>query len=114
MTRRRALLPALLAPLVLGGCLFDSAMTPAELTTWYEETAPDSPHKGPLWYRGTDQEFHYFMCRVMDRWVESRVVRADLEIPFLRPALRTSGGPFPGHYAVDPSRGYVMVSARSD
>ena len=63
----------------------------------------------PLYYRGTDKYYHYFICRAFDSFVNIRVKWGEVEIDEVRPPIGVFGKPFPGYYAVDPNDNYNRI-----
>ena len=98
--------------LVSGTSCERSTWTAGELSDWYSRHADGSPHYGPLYYRGSDAEFHYFVIRAMDDWVFPKVARGEIGLQDERLLVTASSGansPFPGHYAVDPLNGFKKI-----
>lgn len=75
--------------------------TANELRDWYGGLDEHRFQPGPVFYRGSDAEFHHFAVRSMDAWVMPRVRRDEIELD-VRPRLGISSDPFPGYYVVDP------------
>lgn len=87
-----------------------------ELRDWYlgnQET--DSRFLSPLFYQGTDEKYHHFICRSMDTWVPVKVVKEQINISDIRPYGQVSQGmPFPGYYSVDPEHGFMKLSENKE
>lgn len=59
-------------------------------------------------YQGSDQQYHYFIARVMDDWAFIRINKDELTVPDGRPYLGTSSSQR-YYYLVDPSQAYRKV-----
>lgn len=82
--------------------------TANELRGWYSHLDTRRSFLGPLHYRGSDEEFHYFVVLSMDSWVFPKVRRDEIALD-VRPRLAASGEPFPGYYTVDPLHEFRKV-----
>ena len=84
--------------------------TAQELTNWYTSNVDRSPaHYSPLYYRGSNENYHYFIYRVFDSFVNVKVKRDEIEIDEVKPAIGIFGKPFPGYYSVDPNDNYNRI-----
>jgi hypothetical protein len=93
----------------LSGCKKD-VWTADELQRWYSPLKQGNPSfVSPLYYRGTDNNYHYFICRSMDDFVNIKVIKEEIRLDDIKPAISISSKPFPGYYAVDPNNGYKRV-----
>ncbi len=96
--------------LLLYGCATPKTWTAEELRAWYTHSAQDNGRfLNPLYYRGSDADYHYFSCRSMDTWVSAKVRRDDIALLEERAYPGASNGPFPGYYAVDPNAEFVRM-----
>jgi hypothetical protein len=94
---------------LLSGCGVQT-WTEQDLTAWYTGNKSKYPHfYSPLYYRGTDKHYHYFICRTFDIYANMRVKREEIEIDEVRPPIGVFGKPFPGYYPVDPNDNYNRV-----
>jgi len=74
------------------------------LRDWYTRLEDTNPRfLSPLYYQGTDDRFHYFICRSMDTWVPVRVKREEITIADPRPLEPRA---LSNYYAVDPGNGF--------
>ncbi len=80
-------------------------MNKQEAAEWYA-----SYHSMVRWvgYQGSDQQYHYFIARVMDDWAFIRIKRDELTVSDERPYRGTSSSPL-YYYLVDPNRDYRKV-----
>ncbi len=102
------ILPSLLFLLILlSGCI--STWTARELSDWHTECRK-SPFCSPLYYRGTDEKYHYFMCHVMDDYAFMKIKRDEIEVADIQQKAIFSH--FPGYYIVDPANGYKQVDKK--
>jgi len=62
-------------------------------------------------YQGSDQQFHYFIARVMDDWGFIQIRRDELKLDDERPFSKASGAPL-YYYLVDPSRDYQRIEGK--
>lgn len=97
--------------LLFSACGNDRPLSSDELVEWYVEQAESSPQHGPLYYRGSDDQYHYFRIRALDDWFLPRVPRDEIDLLDIRPLLSASDEPFPGYYAVDPVREFMPIDA---
>lgn len=97
--------------LTLIGCDTGGEWSAKELKEWYVKLdKSDSWPLSPLYYQGSDKEYHYFICRSMDTWVPVWVRKEEIEIEDLKPYATTSqSSNFPGHYKVDPANDFCKV-----
>jgi hypothetical protein len=83
-----------------------------ELQEWYignQET--DSQFISPLFYQGSDEKYHHFICRSMDKWVPVKVNKEQINISDVRPYDQTSKNKsFPGYFIVEPKKGFEKVT----
>lgn len=96
--------------LLLVGLLSLSACRTARLnkeeaTDWYARYASMVRWVG---YQGSDEQFHYFIARVMDGWSFIQLRRDELVVEDTRPYSTTSSAPL-FHYLVDPASNYRKV-----
>lgn len=93
------------------GCQTGGHWTAEELSDWYIKLEQSDPRfLSPLYYRGTDQHYHYFLCRSMDTWVPVKVSKGEIEVEDIRPYESVSQAEhFPGYYTVDPEQGFRKV-----
>lgn len=95
--------------------------TVEEAQAWYKEyylnqTEQTKPFVSPLYYRGSDNKFHYFISRYMNDWVFIKIKIGDLVITDVRPKLTLSGGSYSGrigYYQVDPLDSFRKVEVES-
>ncbi len=82
-----------------------------KLRNWYIDLKEsDSRFLSPLYYQGTDEKFHYFICRSMDSWVPIKVLKEEIIIKDEEPYLSASQADhFPGYYPVDPGNGFMRI-----
>ena len=95
----------LAALLLVMGCIPGCVATPLdkqEAEIWYAQYASMVQWTG---YQGSDQQFHYYIARVMDDWNWIRIRKGELTMDDERPYSRASGAPL-YHYLVDPGRDY--------
>jgi len=76
-----------------------------EAAEWYARYASMVQWVG---YRGSDQQFHHFVARVMDDWNFIQIRKDELRVDDERPYSTASNAPL-YYYLVDPSRGYRKV-----
>src|SRR5262245_13408351 len=81
-----------------------------EAADWYARNASMVRWVG---YRGSDQQFHYFIARVMDEWSYIQIRRDELTVADERPYSRVSRGPL-YYYLVDPSREYRKIETNAE
>ena len=97
---------------IFAGCQTGGNWTANELSEWYiglQES--DSHFFSPLYYRGTNEEYHFFICRSMDTWVPVKVVKDQINIADVRPYMEISQTKiFPGYYIVDPKHKFTKVT----
>jgi hypothetical protein len=94
---------------LLSGCA-KSVWTADELKEWYSTTDDNPLLHGPLYYRGTDNQYHHFICRSLDDWCFFKVNKNELPLSDVRPLINIFfGSPFPGYYVVDPAHGYKRI-----
>ena len=82
---------------LLASCQSGGHWTAHELKTWHADYS-DSP----LYYQGSDESFHYFICRPVDNWVPVKVDREEITLEKEIKRESSSLGKFPGYYTVDP------------
>ena len=95
----------LFALLLALGCIPACRTTPLnkqEAADWYARYASMVRWVG---YQGSDQQFHYYIARVMDDWNLIRIRKDELKVDDERPYSTASSAPF-YHYLVDSSRDY--------
>ncbi len=63
-------------------------------------------------YQGSDQQFHYYIARVMDDWNFIRIRRDELKVDDERPFSRASSAPL-YYYLVDPRHDYQRVAVKT-
>lgn len=85
--------------------------TKQEVIDWYSEYR--SLVRGGLGYRGSDEQWHYFIARVLDEWVFIQVSKDELELADERPYSSASSAPL-AYYAVDPSRNFQKIKGKSE
>ena len=107
----KLLATTLLVFFLLVGCQSGGHWTANELRDWYVELKQFDPEiVSPLYYRGTDQRFHYFTCRSIDTWVPVKVSKEEIEIADIRPHESVSQSEnFPGFYSVDPEQEFRKI-----
>lgn len=76
-----------------------------EAAEWYARYASMVQWVG---YRGSDQQFHHFVARVMDDWNFIQIRKDELRVDDERPYSTASNAPL-YYYLVDPSRDYRKV-----
>lgn len=93
----------------MAGCGVNT-WTGQELTSWYISNKSKYPtFYSPLYYRGSDKHYHYFICRALDSYVNMRVKRDEINIDDVRASIGVFRKPFPGYYAVDPNDNYNRI-----
>jgi hypothetical protein len=96
---------AMLALLVsLAGCR-TTPMSKQEAADWYARYSSMVRWVG---YQGSDEQYHYFIARVMDEWNFIRINRAELKVEDEQPYSKASSAPL-FYYLVDPSREYQRI-----
>ena len=110
------LVASIFAVYLLVGCQSGGHWTANELRDWYVKLEQSDPRfLTPLYYRGTDQYFHYFLCRSMDTWVPVKVSKEEIDIEDIRPYESVSQAEyFPGYYTVDPEQGFKKISEKRE
>ena len=105
------LVTCLFVVLLLVGCQTGSHWTAKELSDWYIKLKESDPRfLSPLYYEGTNENYHYFVCRSMDTWVPVKVSKEEIDIEDIRPYVSVSQAEhFPGYYSVDPEQGFRKV-----
>lgn len=95
---------------LLCGCQNEGSWSAEQLREWHFEQRSNSKFVTPLYYRGSDDNFHYFMCRSLDSWVSVKVQNEQINILDVRTILTSSQSEnFPGYYIVDPQNNYRKV-----
>jgi len=94
------------------GCQTGGHWTANELGEWYVELKQNNPRLlSPLYYQGTDNNFHYFVCRSIDTWVPVKVDKEEIEMEDIRPYLSVSQSKnFPGYFVVDPEYDFKKIN----
>src|SRR5262245_6509915 len=90
------------------GCISACVNTPLDRSAaadWYSRYGSMVRWVG---YQGSDQQFHYFIARVMDDWNWIRIRKDELRVEDERPYSRRSSGPL-YYYLVDVSKDYRKV-----
>jgi|GEM_PF-2379536 len=109
----KSLLPFLLLPCTLffSACQTGGTWTADELAQWHQSVTEGLPaHVSPLWYQGSDERYHHFLCRSMDSWVPVSVPIEQITMDDLKDYQGTSSSaPFPGYYKVDPQNGFSKL-----
>ena len=87
--------------------------TSCHKTEWTKQEVVDWDAKyhflrGGLGYRGSDQEYHYFIARAIDEWVYIQIRKDDLTLTDERPYSLASNAPL-AYYAVDPGRNFQKI-----
>ena len=96
---------AIIIVIFLAGCASHIQDNPAKVAQWY--ASYEGRFLGAMYYRGSDDQFHYFTCRSMDTWVMIEIPLNELVIEDIRSLNSISaGGTFPGYYTVEPSNGF--------
>ena len=85
--------------------------TKQEVVDWYAQYG--SAVRGGLLYRGSDQQWHYFIARVMDDWAFIQIKKEELKLEDERVYSQTSSAPF-SYYAVDPSHGFQKITVKKE
>lgn len=92
--------------------------TVQETKDWYQEyyvgqPVQPRPFVSPIYYRGTDDKFHYFISRYLDEWVYIKIKKDELTIADERPKSKIfSGGSSTssfGYYPVDPHDNFKRI-----
>ncbi|HWA25495.1 MAG TPA: hypothetical protein VG734_07535 [Lacunisphaera sp.] len=99
---------------VVGGLLSScrkTEWTKQEVVEWYAQYG--SAVRGGLLYRGSDQQWHYFVARVMDDWAFIQIKKEELKIEDERVYSQASSAPF-SFYAVDPSQGFRKIEQKKE
>ena len=106
----KKLISALLLALLFS-CQSGGVWSAQELTEWHGSlTESRAEFISPLYYRGTDAQYHYFLCRSMDTWVPVQVKTEEIKLTEVKPYVSASQSRnFPGYYAVDPGNGYTKI-----
>lgn len=103
------LLVCIVAIFIISGCGVNT-WTAQDLSDWYVSNKTRYPtFYNELYYRGSNKEYHYFICRVFDYYANMKVRRDEIDIDDVRPAIGVFGKPFPGYYAVDPNENYKRI-----
>lgn len=91
------------------GCTSVPVLSAGETREYYMTWVKGKPSGwGKMYYRGTDDEYHHFICRPMDRFVLFKVKKSEIEIPDTRPVPGSFKERF-YYYAVDPERNFVRI-----
>lgn len=98
--------------LFMTGCQTGGHWTAEELKEWYlHAKTADSRFISPLYYQGTDEKYHYFICRSIDVWVPMKVTKEEILIDDIKPYKSSSNtSDFPGYYIVDPEKNYSKTT----
>ena len=81
-----------------------------EAAGWYAQYASMVRWVG---YQGSDQQFHYYIARVMDDWNFIRITRDELVVGDERPYSTASSVPL-YYYLVDPSGDYRKIEKKGE
>ncbi len=104
----------------ISGCTSIGAMrswTVQETKDWYKEYYVGQPVQArpvtsQIYYRGSDDKFHYFISRSMDEWVFIKIRRDELAITDERPkwtSNQSSSTNAIGYYPVDPLDNFKRI-----
>jgi hypothetical protein len=94
--------------------------TVQEATDWYKKYYINQPIRerplvSPLYYRGTNNEFHYFICRSIDEWVYIKIDINQLKLKDIQPvwdyetSKNLDSSSNYGYYQVDPINNFERV-----
>ncbi len=87
--------------------------TAQEIKDWYAKYSKTNPQLySPLYYKGSDDNYHYFTCRAIDTWVFMRVDIKEIKIINVKPYANTSSAPVRGYYAVDPLNEFEQIQKK--
>jgi hypothetical protein len=98
----------LAAPILVLSCFPACRTTPLnkqEAADWYARYASMVQWVG---YQGSDQQFHYYIARVMDNWNFIQIRKHELTVADERPYSTASSAPL-YYYLVEPSQDYRKV-----
>jgi len=95
----------LLAVLLSLSACSTAPMNRQEAADWYTKNASELTWVG---YQGTDEDYHYFVGRMKDKWAFIRIRKGDLTVEDQRKFISTFRYPI-YYYQVDPSRDYVKI-----
>lgn len=105
----------LLFGLVIAGGLLTSCRktewTKQEVVEWYAKAGPAV--RGGLLYRGSDEQWHYFIARVMDEWAFIQIKKEELKLEDERTYSQASSAPF-SYYSVDPSHEFQKMITKKE
>jgi len=100
----------------LFGCFFNRVSTVQDTKDWYQKyyVGQTDNHVSPLYYKGSNEKFHFYICRSMDEWVNFKIRYEELKLEEILPLLKNSfqkdTTSHPGYYAVDPLNDFKKIS----
>lgn len=105
---KHALIVMLLACLSFG-CSSVPVLSAGEAREYYLKWVKGNPSGwGKMYYRGTDEEYHHFICRPMDQFVLFKVKKDEIGISDIHPVPVSFKERF-YYYAVDPEKRFVII-----
>jgi hypothetical protein len=117
----KRLIPIVFLLMTILSCATIGAMrtwTVQETKDWYKEYYVNQPNQprpfvSQIYYRGSNDKYHYFISRYMDEWVFMKIKVEELTIGDVRPEWTSSSksdsaGLF-GYYPVDPLDNFKKV-----
>lgn len=110
--RHRILSSFLIGIVFLVGCSSNPRVwTVEETKEWYEQYSAEQSEEmksflSPLYYQGSTNECHYFMCRLMDESVFIKIKIDDLKLDEIKPKEEDSTAYY---YAVDPLNDFKKI-----
>lgn len=111
---RSRFIAQILGVAVIGSLLLScrkTEWTKQEVVEWYAQNG--SAVRDGLLYRGSDQQWHYFIARVMDDWAFIQIKKEELKLEDERPYSQASSVTF-SFYAVDPSQGFRKIKPKKE
>jgi hypothetical protein len=109
ITALKYALPVILLLCTVFGCMSMQVWSAGEAREYYMTWVKGNPSGwGKMYYRGTDDEYHHFICRPMDSFVLFKVKKHEIEIADMRPVPGSFKERF-YYYAVDPEKKFVRI-----
>jgi len=103
-------LTALIVILQLAGSTSANTWTANEIVDWHLKYAVDTPELyRAFYYRGSDDNHHYFSIRAIDRWVFMNVAKSEVKITNQKPLIKRSSENYLGYYVVDPQDEFKKI-----
>jgi hypothetical protein len=108
----KKLFPAIvISSLLLAGCQTGGQYTAEELKEWHAQLkSSNSQFITPLYYTGTDETSHHFICRSMDVWVPIEVPKYEITIEDVRPYQTSSLQNSTAYYIVNPEDNFSKTT----